>query len=140
MAFEERDPDTATATCSIWKTIDRIKFEQRIKAISEKGHIAERRTYQRHTGDDDSTTLSAEAEKGLADDLAFIAACEPQVGFVSAVTVEPCESSSSISVRLAANNGVSSVVQRTFDEVFEILRKHARKGRANTAREAFQIG
>lgn len=72
-----------------------------------------------------------EVERGLADDLAFIATYELEVGFVSAVTVEQCESGSSILVRLAANEGVSPSAHEAFDEIFEVLRRHARRGSAD---------
>lgn len=67
-------------------------------------------------------------EKSLADDFAFIAACQPQVDFISAAAIEQNGSNGSIVVKLAVNEGVSSEVKRTFYELFRVLRKHARKG------------
>lgn len=78
--------------------------------------------------DNHSYLLPLAIEKSLADDFAFIAACQPQVDFISAAAIEQNGSNGSIVVKLAVNEGVSSEVKRTFYELFRVLRKHARKG------------
>lgn len=103
-------------------------FDRWNMAISKKGHVAGRRTYVVTADDDDDDPFSLEVEKGVADDLAFVAACEPKVDFVSAVALEQRDSGSPISVKLAVNQGVCLSVSTTFDKVFELLRRHARKG------------
>lgn len=77
---------------------------------------------------DSSYPLPLEVERSLADDFAFIAAFQPSVGFVTAATVEQSSDNPSLVVKLAANEGVSAEVRSKFDEMLEMLRKHARKG------------
>lgn len=64
----------------------------------------------------------------LTDDLAFIAASQPQVDSVSAVAMEQDYDRHSVSFKLAANEGVTFIVKDHFDQLFAVLRNHARKG------------
>lgn len=133
MNSESLNPDTAPQNQSIWGTIDRIALEHDTQALFAKKHVAGRRFYAEPTypEDDRSYLLPLGIEKSLADDFAFIAACQPQVDFVSAAAIEQNGSDGSFVVKLAANEGVSPEVKRTFDEVFEVLRNHARKGNSS---------
>jgi hypothetical protein len=69
--------------------------------------------------------IPLEIERSLTDDLAFVAAFQSQVDFVSAVAMEQ---SQSLLFRLAANEGVTTVVKDHFDQVFPVLKSHAHKG------------
>lgn len=124
-------PDTAPRSSSICNFIDRATFDQQIKSISVRGHVAGRRIYRGDVGSDESATLPLMVESGLADDFASIAATEPKVEFVSAVAIQQCGSSASILVRVAANRGVSVGVRKAFGNIFSFLRETARKGNNN---------
>ena len=129
MISEPLDPDTAPEDRSIWQNIDRVTFERQTEALSMKDHVAGPRSYaQASAPNDDSLALPLELERSLADDLAFIAACQPHVDFVSAVAIEQDLSKPAFVVKLAVNEGVSLGVQEQFDEIFAVLRSHARKG------------
>lgn len=127
---ERLDPDTAPKDRSIWKSIDRATLERQTKALCDKQHVAGRRFYGEpsYRKDDRSYPLPFELEKSLADDFAFIAAFQPQVDSISAAAIEQNESAPLFKVKLAANEGISPGVKRTFNDLFEVLRKHARKG------------
>ena len=107
------------------------------KRLSSKQHVAGSRSYVEHSRQNDEHLypLPFEIEKSLADDLAFIAAAQPHVDYVSAATIEQNEDEPLLRVKLAANEGVSSSVKRTFDDLFEVLRKHARKGNSFVQRQ-----
>ncbi|KAK1047837.1 hypothetical protein LTR74_017675, partial [Friedmanniomyces endolithicus] len=123
------DPDTASKDRSIWKAIDRAALERQTQALFAKQHVTGHRSDVEPSDleHDRSYPLPFEVEKSLADDFAFIAASQPQVDFVSAVAVEQSKGKHSFVMRLAANQGVSPDVEEKFDEMFELLRKHARK-------------
>jgi hypothetical protein len=127
---ERLDPDTAPKGRSIWKSIDRVTLERQTTALFAKQHVAGRRFYVEPSNpkDERSYPLPFELEKSLADDFAFVAASQPQVDSVSAAAIEQNESEPLFRVKLAANEGISPGVKRTFNDLFEVLRKHARKG------------
>ena len=131
--FESLDPDTASRDQSIWNSIDRETWDRQTKALSSKQHVAGSRSYAEHyhQNDEHLYPLPFEIEKSLADDLAFIAAFRPHVDCVSAATIEQNEDEPLLRVKLAANEGVSPSVKTTFDNLFEVLRKHARKGNSS---------
>lgn len=128
MSLKRLSPDTATLECSIWKGIDRKKFDVWNNSICRKGHVPGRRLYPAGV-EKDGNVPCLQVEKSLADDLAFISACEPMVEYVSAVALEQHQSGSRILVKLAANEGVSVRVSNAFDNIFQVLRKHAMKGK-----------
>ena len=74
--------------------------------------------------------LSFAIVKQLSDDLAFIAACEYGVGYVTVATVEPARGEPcGLTVRLAANEGICDRVKCAIEELFITLERCARKGR-----------
>ncbi|KAK5149838.1 hypothetical protein LTS14_010659, partial [Recurvomyces mirabilis] len=122
------DPDTATRDQSIWNDFNRESFERQTQAIYQKQHVAGCRSYAKtfpSSRYDKSYPLSFEVERSLADDFAFIAACQPKVEYVTAVTIELTKDEPSILVRLAANEGVSPDVQSSLNELFSVLKGHA---------------
>ena len=131
------NPDTATRDCSIWKDFDRESFELQTKVIHQKQHVAGCRSYARtfpSSRYDNSYPLSFEVERSLADDFAFIAACQPKVEYVTAVTIELTEDEPSMLVRLAANEGIPPDVQSSFNEIFGMLRDHASRSTLSPTR------
>ncbi|KAK5174356.1 uncharacterized protein LTR77_001436 [Saxophila tyrrhenica] len=138
---ESLDPDTAPRRRSIWKNIDRPTMDRQMRAL--KDHVTGRRSYDEPSprDEDASCLLPLTVEKSLADDLAFIAACQPQVDFVSAVAVVQEQKTPSLSFTLAVNEGISAEVWKTFDEVFALLRRRAKKGiaREDCQKQLFRV-
>lgn len=123
-------PDTAAVERSIWTTVKRTTLERHTRVLSIKQHVAGRQLYSEPSLARSSLAypLSFPLEKSMADDFAFVAAFKPQVDAVSAATVEQSESEPFITLRLAANEGIHPDVKTTFDDLFETLRKYARRG------------
>lgn len=129
MQTERLEPDTAPASSSVWRDIDRATLERQMQALFAKQHVAGPRTYSDAARkDDDSYPLPFEVEKSLADDFAFIAACQPQVDFVSAVAIEQDLERDSLVIKLAANQGVAVQVKEKFEGILTVLKKRSRKG------------
>lgn len=130
--LEQLEPDTAPRGRSVWDGINRELFESQSQALFQKQHIPGRRCYtgtSQMTSAVDTHAIPLDIERSLTDDLAFIAASQPQVDSVSAVAMELDNDNGSLIFRLAANEGVNIVVKRHFDEIFAVLRSHARRGR-----------
>jgi hypothetical protein len=124
--LEQLDPDTAPKGRSVWDGINCEPFERQSQALFDnKQHVPGRRCY---TGTTQERAIPLEIERILTDDLAFIAASQPQVDSVSAVAMEQNNDSHAVLFRLAANEGVTSIVKDHFDQLFAVLRSHARKG------------
>lgn len=124
-----QDPDTAPMNLSIWTDVERNALECHAQMLFKRQHIADRRCYiPSPRSRDDLYPLPRKVEESLADDFAFIAASQPKVGFVTAATIEQIRNKPSLLVKLAANEGVSAEVNGKFDDLFEVLRKRARKG------------
>ena len=126
---ESLHPDTAPKDRSIWAGIDRASFERQTEELS-KQYVSIRQVYAETSSlrSEHAYPLSFGLEKSLADDFAFVAAFQPRVKSVSAVAIELDTDQPRFKVKLAANQGVAPCVERTFDDLFEVLRKHARKG------------
>ncbi|GIZ49936.1 hypothetical protein CKM354_001295200 [Cercospora kikuchii] len=121
------EPDTAPRSRSIWKDVDRKSMEQQIQFLYRKHHVAGRVSYtETSTSDVEETyTIPFELERSLADDFAFIAASQPQVGYVTAAVVEQRVGETALKVKLAANEGICPAVRRSFDGIMELLTKRA---------------
>ncbi|KAI9714897.1 MAG: hypothetical protein M1820_000186 [Bogoriella megaspora] len=128
-ADESLSPDTAPSGRFIWESVDRAALERQTEALESKKHVPGRQVYADppYLSDEDLYPLSFELERSLADDLAFIAASQPGVHSVSAIAVELDKTKSLLRVKLAANDGVCSLVKEAFDDLFGLLREHARK-------------
>jgi hypothetical protein len=74
--------------------------------------------------------MSVEVEFQLADDFAFIAACEPGAQHVSAAMLVFGSTEKTLNIALAANEGVQEEVKISFDEITHHIRCCARKGRS----------
>lgn len=124
------DPDTVPKDRSVWDGIDCESFERQSRAL-EKKHVPGRRCYTKDIqwkSAGGPYAIPLEIEISLTDDLAFIAASQPQVESVSAVAMEQSKNDQSLVFRLAANEGVTTVVKAYFDQLFAVLNSHARKG------------
>lgn len=139
MVSEQLDPDTAPANRSIWKNIDHAALDLQTQALFNKQHVTGRRSYASSPAVDDSYLLPFEVEKSLADDFAFIAACEPQVDFVSAVAIEQLADDQSLVIKLAANEGVATYVKDKFDDIVAVLKSRARKGNIPSCHESTAV-
>ena len=128
-----REPDTAPRSRSIWKDVDRKSIEQQIQFLYRKHHVAGRVSYTETSTSavDENYPIPFELERSLADDFAFIAAYQPQVGYVTAAVVEQRVGETALKVKLAANEGICPAVRRSFDGIMELLTKRATRGMAS---------
>lgn len=130
--LERLEPDTAPKGRSVWDGVNRELLERQSQALFQKQHVAGRRCYTgspRMASVAEIHAIPLDIEKSLTDDLAFIAASQPQVDSVSAVAMELDKKNNSLIFRLAANEGVTFMVKRHFDQIFAVLRSCAKKGR-----------
>jgi hypothetical protein len=132
--LDRLEPDTAPTGQSVWYGINRKLLEHQSQALFKTQHVAGRRCYTGiglMTSAADTYHIPLEIERSLTDDFAFIAASQPQVDSVSAVAMELDKDSRKLIFRLAANEGVTLTVKSHFDQIFAVLRSHARKGGAS---------
>ncbi|TID25409.1 hypothetical protein E2P81_ATG04508 [Venturia nashicola] len=126
------DPDTATPTNSIWDDIDRNQFEQNADDLEALKYRAAPWAQARSEWpeDDKRYSIPYAVERQLADDFAYISACEPKVVTVTAATVEAYENPPGIIIRLAGNKGIREYVQHALGQILRNVEQCARKGRA----------
>lgn len=131
MARRQLNPSTASLHRSIWQGINRNSLEQDAKKLNKSQHVPGRLYYSERApkSDDGLYALPLSLEKSLADDLAFIAAVQPQVDYVSAVTIEQNLDGKALNFRLAANTGVTHEVREGFNALISILQQNSRKGK-----------
>ena len=107
-------PDTVTTGESVWDTVGRAEFEKNVAGLMRENDLPG--TNQIYTLEDlpsgkcrsGSAILQLDVERELADDFAFIAACEEGANTVTAATIEV--TSDFLRVVLAANEGVQTQV------------------------------
>jgi len=124
------DPNTASDHQSIWAGVDRSVFETRVKGLEGRCSpdpisykIRDRKIKK------DSYPVTIEGEAQLADDFAFIAACEPNALYVSAAMILFNPAKKTTQLILAANEGIQERVKAAFEEIVQRIRQCARKGR-----------
>lgn len=83
--------------------------------------------------------LPFEVEQCIADDLAFIAAAEEGHKEISAVGLEEIGDGDGLTVRIAANEGVSQRVRCLLTTVFDLLSECARRSNVTLAFAASKI-
>ncbi|KAF2804913.1 uncharacterized protein BDZ99DRAFT_543847 [Mytilinidion resinicola] len=122
-------PNTSLPGRSIWDGLGRETFERHVHALSRTGTVPDPVVLKEEDWPKSShwDILPFAVEKQLADDLAFIAACEYGVGYVTAATAAPATGEAGMTVRLAANEGVCDSVERAMQAVFRILERCAGK-------------
>ena len=125
-----RTPKTAEEDKSIWKAVSEQTFYKKVDEL-EKQHVDYVEHYFRPPTDSPISPdlLPFEEERQLADDFAFIAACEFGVPFITAATIEVLPGLSGLTVRLAANEGVADRVVTAFEAIFASLMQCANKCR-----------
>jgi hypothetical protein len=127
------DPDSAIPINSIWHEIDRDQFEETADELEALKYRAAPWAQARTDWpeDDDRYPIPYAVERQLADDFAYISACEPKVVTVTAATIETSENPPGITIRLAGNKGIRGYVQVALDKVLQNLERCARKGRTH---------
>ncbi|RDI88483.1 hypothetical protein Vi05172_g960 [Venturia inaequalis] len=123
------DPDTSPPTKSIWDAIDRDEFERNADELESLKYRAAPWAQARSEWpeDDERYLIPYAVERQLADDFAYISACEPKVVTVTAATVEAYENPSGITIRLAGNKGIREYVQGALNEILRNVEQCARK-------------
>lgn len=128
--------NTASPENSIWRDLDHVSFrrhmiafQQASKEVPSDPEVHSRREWEnpRVCTDDPSHTIPFDVEQRLADDLAFLAAAEAGGNSVSAVGLEQSIDPVGLVVRLAANEGITQDVYKTFESIFGLLRRCATK-------------
>lgn len=124
------DADTSTSTESIWNDIDRDQFEANADELEALKYRAAPKSQARSEWpeDDNRYLIPYAVERQLADDFAYISACEPKVVTVTAATIEVYEDPPGITIRLAGNKGIRENVQYSLDSILRNLELCARKG------------
>jgi hypothetical protein len=125
------NPDTSTPPNSIWYHINRDEFEENADELESLKYIATPWTQARSEWpeDDEQYLIPYAVERQLADDFAYISACEPKVVTVTAATIEVSDEPSGITVRLAGNKGIREYVRDALDGILRSLEGCARKGK-----------
>lgn len=123
-------PTTAESGLSIWDWVDRGKFENDVVALSQTNGVPEPHIYDEAEWPQQGTQalLPFALERQVADDLAFIAAYDYGVDYVTAATLEASNDPPCLTIRLAANEGVKDCVKRAFEQLLNTLQSCASKG------------
>lgn len=125
-------PNTASPGRSIWDRVGRETFESHVDAFQRTKYVPDPHVLSE--GDwpkpRDQDVLPFSVEKQLADDIAFIAACEYGVAHVTAAAVQPSKKEPcGLVVRLAANEGICDRVKYAMEELLSSLEQCAKKGK-----------
>lgn len=124
-------PNTAEPGRSVWDSIGRKKFEERLDTLrranfTPASRILLEKDWPKQRPQD---VFPFATERQLCDDLSFIAACEYGVGYVTAATAEVVkDDSEGLRLRLAANKGVDNHVVEEIKKILRSLQRCAQKG------------
>jgi hypothetical protein len=123
-------PNTASKENSIWTDIDQTGFYKLVKQLDKRKHVpvATVRYLNPLPSNESLNPLSPMDEQLISDDIAFLAACEPGVGYVTAATVQILESKPGILFTLAANHGLTEKARTAMRQLFCVLERRARRG------------
>lgn len=130
--------NTASKQNSIWRDLDQSNFRKRIDDLGVKSndypglpqvHSSRDWLSQHNASDEVNHVLSMNVEERLANDVAFLIASQKGVELVSAVALEEFTGSDGLSIRLAANGGISETVIDVMRSISVLLQKCATKGR-----------
>ena len=125
---------TASKDQSIWLGIGLDTFRRHVVALELASHRMPSdpedhsvRLWLAHRPDasDSNYVLPFEVEQRVADDLAFLAAAEEGVKSVSAVALEQCGLTASLTIRLVANDTIPKSVPGIFRQLFDIMSRCA---------------
>ena len=120
-----------------WRDVDQAHLLQRIILLKLLNHTPERPSaidMSERAAETDRLSkrvLSLEREKQLAESFAFLAATTDDPRKIVAACVEEGEEGSSLTVRLAVNNGDLDVVRERFKKMANSLERVARAGSSN---------
>lgn len=126
---------TASPKDSIWQNLDQGAFRKRIDDLKAKNdcpgdpkeHTQKEWRRRSASTSGSNRTLPFDVEQRVADDLAFIAAAQKDVKAVSAICLEEGFDSHGLTVRLATNGAIPSIVIDSLRSVFDLLELCAKK-------------
>lgn len=124
-------PDTASNDASVWKIVRRAEFEKNVSGLRRENdvpamsHIYPLDDFAPRKSHQDYALLTLDIEKELADDVAFIAACEEGAYTVTACTIEA--SSDNLRFILAANEGIQPHVEDVVKSILSTLERCAQR-------------
>jgi hypothetical protein len=116
---------------TIWAMVDESTFHSRVRDLHNRGCIADSRSSPASCAlpaPPGLYLLSPASEQRLANDVAFLAACQPAGEHVVAATVEATEEKRVITISLAANRGIVENVDIGMKELLRWWERRARKG------------
>lgn len=119
---------------SIWHGLSRATFEDHVDAYHRTAFIPPREPPVVASSRSGNALLPLDIENQLADDLAFIAACEHGVSYVTAVCIEspPIQDAAGLTIRLSANEGVCARAKEHIERVLKTLERCSAKGEKST--------
>ncbi|KAF2235572.1 hypothetical protein EV356DRAFT_531734 [Viridothelium virens] len=122
-------PITGPPDRSIWKRVSRASFEASIEQLHLVKPVPKTREYPTNDPSvpQNGYLLPFDVERQLADDFAYLAAYNMGVGFVSAATVCLNSEPPSLTVCIAANEGLALDVKTALEEILSKLEKCAKK-------------
>ena len=124
---EQRDNPRDNALKSVWGLVDRAAYSQNLTQLVQLGRERDLSRLTRNSNNRDWDLVEVKGllpfgvEKQLAEDFAFLAACDKSRDHVSAASVAFRSHSDSLCVSLASNQGIDPRVEAGFHELFEIL-------------------
>ena len=128
--MEKLPPNTATPGRSVWDGIGRKTFEKRVDALHQTRFLPQSWVLSEQDWPEKRSTdvFPFAIEKQLCDDLAFIAACEYGVRYVTVATLEPVNGGAGgLILRLAANEGIRDKVKDAVGKILRVLERCAQK-------------
>jgi hypothetical protein len=123
-------PNTAQPGRSIWAGVGRDTFERDVHALHRTGFVPPSQSLRKEEWPESQKDeiLPFSVEKQISDDIAFISAYEYGVQYVTAATVHASEREG-LTIRVAANEGVSACVQHALQRIFLFLEECSSKGK-----------
>jgi hypothetical protein len=124
------NPNNVPPNRSVWSGVALPDFLKRVKFLETRNWTSKPSLLHVDESNDRNShyLLPPETELRLADDIAFIAACQPGPNHVSAATIEAIEGQDVIRICLAANEGVEKKVEEEIRKVLDLAERCARKG------------
>lgn len=121
--------DVSTINRSVWSLVDEVAFHSQVRDLHDRCSVANTAAASAPPRTSDSLyLLSPTSERRLANDIAFLAACQPAGEHVVAATIEATLEKRRIKFSLAANRGIIENVEVELNSVFKCLERRARKG------------
>ena len=118
-------PFTAPAHLSVWRTVNRKKFEYNVIRIASSTKIPKISADKIKPLDDSYALFTVAMEEQLANDVAFVAVAKSGPKAVRSVTVQAAQSVARLSITLASNESVPTDVQQAFGIMCTVLARCA---------------